>query len=114
MKKVILYTLLFLSLTSIVFAIDEGTYVHFVADSIITAHRLKGSPKAMELWADEMQKRYPDFMSQDWQAFEEKITKDSILKNKVYNKILENIISKGYNAHILDLGGGATTIEIED
>jgi len=114
MKKVILYTILFLSLTSIVFAVDEDTYVQFVADSVITAHRLKGNPNAMELWADEMLKKYPNFMSQEWQAFEEKIVKDSALKSRVYNKILENIISKGYNAHILDLGGGATTIEIED
>lgn len=114
MKKVIFYTILFLSLTSTVFAIDEDAYVQFVADSIITAHILKGNPNAMELWTDEMQKKYPNFMSQEWQAFEQKIVKDSVLKSRVYNKILENIISKGYNAHILDLGGGATTIEIED
>lgn len=43
-----------------------------------------------------------------------KIAKDSALKDRVYNRILENIRAKGYNAHILDVGGGNTIIEIGD
>ncbi len=114
MKKIIFYTILFLSLTSTLFAIDEDTYVRFAADSTIAAHKLKGNFNAMGLWTDEMKRKYPDFINQDWQSFEEKMAKDSALKNRVYNKILENIRAKGYNARILDLDGGNTTIEIED
>ncbi len=114
MKKIIFYTILFLSLTSTLFAIDEDTYVQFAAHSTIIAYKVKGNFNARDLWADEMKMKYPDFMNQDWQSFEEKMAKDNALKNRVCNKILENIKAKGYDAHILNLGGGNTTIEIED
>ncbi len=114
MKKIFLLTILFLSLTSTLLAVDENTYIRFTADSIIVAHNFKGNPNAAELWTNEMQKRYPDFMNQDWESFERRLKKDEGLKRRVTSAILQNIRSRGYTANIVDLGGGATTVEIQD
>ena len=112
MKKIVFCFLFFLFLSSTLFAINENTYVQFAADSIIIAHGLEGNPRAAELWMNEMRKKYPGFMGKDLQLFEAKIMKDSTLKSRIYSRILENIRSKGYNARIVDLGGGVTTIKI--
>ena len=61
-----------------------------------------------------MHGKYPNFMNQDWQAFERRMQGDSALKDRVTNAILQYITAQGYNASIVDLGGGATTVEIMD
>lgn len=114
MKKIILLTMIFLSIASTALAVDEATYVQFTADSIIAANDFKGNPNAADLWMQEMQARYPNFMDEDWEAFERRIQQDSALKDRVTNAVLQHITSQGYNASIVNLGGGATTVEIMD
>jgi len=115
MKRIIFYILIFVLLTTrFVFAIDEKTYIKFTADSIMTAHKYKGDSKSMSRWIAEMQEKYPDFMSEDWESFEEEMIMDSKLKDRVYSKILKRIKRKGYKAHTVELSNGNTTITIED
>lgn len=117
MKRIIFYiglVVLFLSLAESVFGIDEDAYVRFATDSVIALHKFKGNPRAMELWAEEIGKSHPDYMDKDFQAFEEDLKKNNALKDRIYNRILGEVRSRGYNARITDLGGGKTTIEIVD
>ena len=113
MERTIIFTMCFLSLCAPLFAIDEDTYIHFAVDSYIAIHQLKGNPQALELWAEQIQKKYPNCGNQDWLLFEERITKDNALKNRIYNAVLEQIKAQGYNARIVGLSSGNTTIEIE-
>ena len=114
MKKVFLSALLLLSFAYPLFAMDEDTYVRFVSDSIVIAHNFKGRTDAANLWSAEIKKMYPAVPAQDVMSFEETLAGNSALKDKVYNRILENIRSKGHKAHISNLGTGSTSVEIED
>ncbi|MBL7068565.1 MAG: hypothetical protein ISS34_01730 [Candidatus Omnitrophica bacterium] len=113
MKKVILSLLVFIFLSgSPLLAIDEDGYIQFAADSIITLHGLKGNPNAMELWAKEMKSMHPGFMNQDLSLFEGELINDKDRKERIYGRILDTIRRKGYNARLVDLGSGLTTIDI--
>ena len=115
MKRIVFYALIFVLLTArFVFAVDEKTYIKFAADSILAAHKYKGDSESMSRWIAEMQEKYPDFMSEDWESFEEKMIMDSRLKDRVYRKILRRVKRKGYKAHTVELSNGNTTITIED
>ena len=114
MKKVILSALVLLSFAYPLFAMDEGVYVRFVADSIVIAHKFKGRADAANLWSEEIKKMYPAVPAQDLISFEETLAGNSALKDTVYNRILENIRSRGHKAHISNLGTGSTSVEIED
>jgi hypothetical protein len=113
MRIVLLCVVGMLLLTGTGIAIDEDTYVQFAADAIITAHTLKGKPRAMEIWSEEMAKKNLPFDSREWKAYEEGLAGDPALKKRVYERILENVKSRGHAARIVELGGG-TTIEILD
>jgi hypothetical protein len=113
MKKVLLSVFVLLSFAYSSFAMDEDTYVRFVADSIVIAHNFKGRADAARLWAEEIRKMYPAVPAQDIRSFEETLAGDSALKGKVYNRILENIRARGYKAHISNPGTGLTSVEIE-
>jgi len=115
MKRLILCAVIFVLLSvSPLLAIDEDAYVRFAADSIIALHKLKGNPNAMELWVKEIERTHPGFMEQDLAAFESGLINDKGRKETIYNRILEIIKDKGYNARLIDLGGGLTTVEILD
>lgn len=102
-----------LSSAADLFAVDEDTYVRFAADSVIIAHRVKGDPNAAEIWASEIRSKYPDLPTQDIQAFEARLKNDTALRDRVHNKVLENVRARGYKASIVDLGGGEAAIQIE-
>ena len=114
MGKIILVVIILLLSNVSLFAIDEETYVQFAADSVIAAHKSKGDFKVMKQWADEVKTKYPDFMNPDWKAFEKRLAEDSAFKAALYDKVLANVRSKGYNAHIVNSTGGQTTVEIKD
>ena len=114
MKKAVLSAAMILSLVCPLFAIDEDTYVQFVTDSIVIAHKYQGSPDAASLWSEEIRTMYPSITAQDVKPFEEALAGDGALKEKVYNRILEIVRSRGYKAHISNLGTGQTAVEIED
>ena len=113
--KIAVATLLCIFLVySFSYAIDEDIYVRLTADSIIFAHKHRGNYKALNLWMDAMKGRYPEIATKEWRAFEEKLARDSTLKNRIYARIVDHIKAQGYNAKIVDLGGGRTTVEIEE
>ncbi len=114
MKKTILSALMIFSFACSSFAMDEDAYVRFVADSIVVAHKFKGDPDAANRWAEEVKSTHPDVTAQDLTSYEGTLASDSVLKDKVYNRILEVVRARGYKAHISNLGTGATTVEIED
>lgn len=92
--------------------VDEDTYVRYAADSIITMHKHKGNPKAMELWIEEMEANYPESMGPEWQAFGAEMSSDKIMRDRIYEKIIEALKVKGFNSRIVDIGGGNKNIEI--
>jgi len=114
MKRVLICAILLLSFTPPLFAIDEETYVRLTAETVIAAHKYKGDIDGMKQWLSQTERQYPVFMSGEWQSYEESITADSANKGRIYNRILDYVRSKGYNAHISSLGGGYTNIEIEN
>jgi len=110
--KYLLLFLIFFFLTSPLLAIDEESYVGFVADSTIAMHTLKDNPRGIEIWADQINDKYPDFEIQDLDAFETSLAQDPGLKSKVYKKIIKNIRSQGYSASLVETNEG-TIVEIE-
>ena len=112
MKKIPLVIFYILLITNFSFSMDEATYANIAADSVITAYKAKGSPNSMNLWMSQMKKKYPSFQGAEWQEFEGKLKSSPQLKKRVYNEILNQIRSKGYDARIVNLGEGKTIIEI--
>ena len=67
----------------------------------------------MDRRVSEMQAKRHGFMNRNWQIFERQIRQDGVLRDRVYNSILADIRSRGYNARIVNYGG-STVIEITD
>ncbi len=114
MKKILLTGVIFMSLASIVLALDEETYVRLTAETVIAAHKFKGNVAGMNQWLSQTQQQNPVFMSGEWQAYEQSIAADSQNKGRIYERILNAVRSKGYNARISSFGGGYTNIDIMD
>jgi len=117
MRRKIIYvvvTILSLTLVGPALCFDEDAYVRFAVDSTITLHRLKGNPRAMDLWGGQMQERHPDYMGEGFQSIAERLKRDPSFKSRIYNRILTGIKSQGHNAKMVDLGEGITTIEIQN
>jgi len=85
-----------------------------MAESIIIANSLKGSPATTEVWLEKMRKIYPGFMDEDWAAFEDMLAMDSVSRARVTNDILLSVKARGYDARIVDLGDGFSTVEIAE
>lgn len=110
------YTLFFLIiflLTSPLWAIDEESYVGFVADSTIAMHTLKNNHEGIEIWADQINDKYPNFLIEDLDTFETSLSQNPTLKNKIYKKILKNIRAQGYKATLVETADGTTIVEIK-
>ncbi|MBN3038462.1 MAG: hypothetical protein JW869_03485 [Candidatus Omnitrophica bacterium] len=114
MKRMLFCLFLLLICSGPASAIDEDTYVNFVVDSTITMYELKGRSEGTSLWAEEMEKKYPNFMAEDWKTMEERLDKDPQLRDTLYGRIITNIRSQGYNAQLKELENGKTTIEIRE
>jgi hypothetical protein len=61
-----------------------------------------------------MSRMYPGVTTTELRSFEAVLAGDGALRGRVYNRILENVRSKGYRAHISTVGAGSTAVEIED
>ena len=110
--KYVLFFLAFFLLASPLLAIDEESYIGFVADSTIAMHTLKDDPRGIEIWADQINSKYPDFDVQDLDAFETALAQDPELKKKIYKRILKNIRSQGYDPNLVETTEG-TIVEIK-
>ncbi len=104
--------ILFLTIASALYALDEETYARLSAETVIAAHQYKGNVPGMNQWISRTQQQYPVFMSGEWQTFERNLAANSANKSSVYTRILNIVRSKGYNARISSLGSGMTSIEI--
>jgi hypothetical protein len=114
MKKIMLLVLLLSCIASSLFALDEETYVRLTAEAVISMHKFKGNAAGMSQWINQMQQQNPVFMSGEWQAYEQNIASDGASKGRIYERILNAVRSRGYNARLSSLGGGYTNIEIAD
>ena len=114
MRVLFFCIVLFVCFASTLLALDEDSYVRLTAQTVIAAHKFRGNAEGMGQWLTKMRQQYPEFMGEGWQSFEREIARDGSNKGRVYNRILEEVKSKGYNARISNLGEGSTAIEILD
>ena len=112
MIRALLIAVLILSIISPAFAIDEDSYIRFMEESVITMHRLLDNPNGMREWLEKMRGIYPGFMDEDWAAFEDRLKGNRVMRDRVINAILESVVSRGYDARVVDLGDGLYTVEI--
>lgn len=96
------------------YAVDEDTYVRLTADTVIAMHNYRGNIAEMSQWINTTRSQNPDFMGSEWQAFEASVAADAGNKQRVYNRILQNVQSKGHKARLSSFGSGSTAVEIDN